>query len=402
MRTIKGPAVFLAQFATDAAPYDSLDGLAGWAAEKGFGGVQIPTWDTRLIDMEKAATSDAYCDEIKGMLADHGLEITDLASHIVGQLVAVHPAHDTLMDAFAPVAVQGNAVARRAWAVEHLRQCARASRRLGLDRHTTFSGSLCWPYLYPFPQWPEGLIDEGFTELAARWRPILDDFDEHGLDLCYEIHPTEDLHDGHSWEMFLDKVNGHARANIMYDPSHFVLQQLDYLAFIDHYHDRIRTFHVKDAEFRPDGKSGVYGGFQPWSKRAGRFRSPGDGQVDFRGIFSKLSTCGYDGWAVLEWECYIKNSEDGAREGARSSPSTSSACPTGRSTISRSRARTGRRTGRCWASTNARTRRSRRRAPPASRRGGRGARGRAPLRCHRGRGRSAAAGGCRRHGRRRS
>lgn len=317
MKTIQGPAVFLAQFAADEVPYNSLPSLAEWAAEKGFKGVQIPTWDTRLIDMKLAAESAAYCGELTGLLADHGLVLTEFASHITGQLVAVHPAHDRIMDSFAPETVRGNPDARRAWAEEQLRLAARASKRLGINRHVTFSGSLLWPYLYPYPQWPEGLIDEGFEELAARWRPILDDFDAHGVDIAYEIHPCEDIHDGYSWEAFLDKLGHHPRANIMYDPSHFVLQALDYLAFIDHYHDRIRAFHVKDAEFRPDGKSGAYGGYQPWSRRAGRFRSPGDGQVDFGTIFTKLSTYGFDGWATLEWECFIKNPEDGAREGAQ-------------------------------------------------------------------------------------
>ena len=316
MKTIKGPAVFLAQFAADQPPYNSLPMLAKWAAEKGFKGVQIPTWDARLIDMKQAAESNIYCDELKGVLADHELELTEFASHITGQLVAVHPAHDRIMDSFAPAQVHGNPAARRAWAEEQLAFAARASKRLGIDRHVTFSGSLLWPYLYPYPQWPEGLIDEGFEELAARWRPILDDFDAHGVDLCYEIHPCEDLHDGHSWEMFLDKVKAHPRAKIMYDPSHFVLQALDYLAFIDHYHERIGAFHVKDAEFRPDGKSGAYGGFQPWAKRAGRFRSPGDGQIDFGAIFSKMAQYDYPGWAVLEWECCLKHPQDGAREGA--------------------------------------------------------------------------------------
>jgi sugar phosphate isomerase/epimerase len=316
MQTIKGPAVFLAQFAADHAPYNTLPNLTAWAAAKGFKGVQIPTWDSRLIDLRQAAESDAYCDDLKGMLAGHGLVVTELASHITGQLIAVHPAHDRIMDGFAPAAVRGNPAARRAWAEEQLRLAARASARLGLVTHTTFTGSLAWPYLYPYPQWPEGLIDEAFTELATRWRPILDHFDAHGIDACFEIHPVEDTHDGHSWEMLLDKLDGHPRANIMFDPSHFVLQALDYLAFIDHYHDRIKAFHVKDAEFRPDGKSGAYGGFQPWARRAGRFRSPGDGQVDFGAIFTKLATHGFAGWATLEWECFIKNPEDGAREGA--------------------------------------------------------------------------------------
>jgi sugar phosphate isomerase/epimerase len=136
------------------------------------------------------------------------------------------------------------------------------------------------------------------------------------VDVCYEIHPGEDLHDGISYEMFLEKVNQHPRACLLYDPSHFVLQCLNYLDYIDNYHERIRMFHVKDAEFNPTGKQGVYGGYQGWIDRAGRFRSLGDGQVDFKSIFSKLAQYSYNGWAVLEWECCIKNAEDGAKEGA--------------------------------------------------------------------------------------
>jgi len=317
MRTIKGPGVFLAQFAADQAPYNSLPSLAGWAADKGFAGVQIPTWDTRLIDMRQAAESKAYCDDLKGILAERGLQVTELASHITGQLVAVHPAHDRIMDSFAPAEVHANPAARRAWAEQQLSFAARASRNLGIDRHVTFTGTLLWPYLYPYPQWPEGLIDEAFDELAKRWRPILDTFDRQGVDLCFDIHPCEDVHDGLTFEMFLERVGGHPRCNILYDPSHFVLQALDYLEFIDHYHERIRMFHVKDAEFRPNGKTGAYGGFQPWRNRAGRFRSLGDGQVDFGAIFTKLSTYDFDGWAVLEWECFLKHPEDGAAEGAR-------------------------------------------------------------------------------------
>ena len=317
MRTIKGPAVFLAQFARDEAPYDSLPGLAAWAKAKGFRGAQLPAWDARVIDIGKAAESQTYADEVKGLLAGQGLEVTELASHLQGQLVAAHPAFDHLADSVAAPEGRGNPKARQDWAAGQLLAAARASRRLGLDRHVTFSGSLLWPYLYPYPQWPDGLIEDGFDELARRWRPILDAFDAEGVDLCFEIHPSEDLHDGHSFEMFLERVGNHPRCAINYDPSHFVLQGLDYLAFIDHYHERIRAFHVKDAEFRPDGKGGAYGGYQPWTKRAGRFRSPGDGQVDFKAIFSKLTGYDFDGWAVLEWECCFKNSEDGAAEGAR-------------------------------------------------------------------------------------
>lgn len=316
MRTIKGPAIFLAQFADDKPPFNSLDRIAAWAAKLGYKGVQIPTWDGRLFDLEKAARSKTYCDEVRGTLAKHGVVPTELSTHLQGQLVAVHPAYDIAFDGFAPKSVQGKPKARQAWAVKQLKLAAKASANLGLQAHATFSGALAWPYLYPWPQRPAGLVETAFDELARRWRPILDAFDEAGVDLAYEIHPGEDLHDGASFEMFLDRVGNHRRCNILFDPSHFVLQQLDYLEYIDLYHARIKMFHVKDAEFNPTGRQGVYGGFQSWVNRAGRFRSLGDGQVDFSGIFSKLTQYGFSGWAVLEWECCIKSSEQGAAEGA--------------------------------------------------------------------------------------
>ncbi len=313
---MKGPAIFLAQFVGKEAPFNTLDGLCQWAAELGYKGVQVPTFERGLMDLELAAESQDYCDELKGRVAEAGLEISELSTHLQGQLVAVHPAYDDAMDAFAVPEMRGNPQARKAWAVEQLKLAARASRRLGLKAHATFSGALLWHTFYPWPQRPAGLVETGFAELGKRWLPILDAFDEAGVDCCFEIHPGEDLHDGASFERFLDAVDQHPRANMLYDPSHLILQQLDYLAFIDHYHDRIKAFHVKDAEFRPNGRSGVYGGYQGWVDRPGRFRSLGDGQIDFKGIFSKFAQYGYDGWAVLEWECCLKHPEDGAREGA--------------------------------------------------------------------------------------
>lgn len=316
MKTIKGPAIFLAQFAGDAPPFNSFDQICRWASDLGYKGVQIPSWDARLIDLKKASDSKDYCDEIKGVAASHGLEVTELSTHLQGQLVAVHPAYDTAFDGFAAPEVRGNPKAREEWAVDQVKRALRASKHLGIKAHATFSGALAWPYVYPWPQRPAGLVEAAFDELAKRWTPLLDYADENGVDVCYEIHPGEDLHDGVSYEMFLERVNNHARANLLYDPSHFVLQQLDYLDYIDIYRDRIRMFHVKDAEFNPSGRQGVYGGFQSWVNRAGRFRSPGDGQVDFGSIFSRLTANDFDGWAVLEWECALKHPEDGAREGA--------------------------------------------------------------------------------------
>jgi len=316
MKTIKGPGIFLAQFLGDKEPFNSLESICKWAKTLGYIGVQIPTWDARCIDLKKAAESKTYADEIKGIVNACGLEITELSTHLQGQLVAVHPAYNDLFDGFAPEQYRKNPTARQSWAVQQLKYAAAASKNLGLNAHASFSGALLWPTFYPWPQRPEGLVDTGFKELGKRWKPILDVFEDNGVDLCYEIHPGEDLHDGVSYERFLEEVNNHPRACLLYDPSHFVLQQLDYLTYIDHYHERIRAFHVKDAEFNPTGKQGVYGGYQSWINRAGRFRSLGDGQVDFKSIFSKLTQYDYGGWAVLEWECCIKHPEDGAKEGS--------------------------------------------------------------------------------------
>lgn len=316
MTTIQGPAIFLAQFMGDKAPFNSLKAICLWAESLGFKGVQIPGWDSRCIDLKQAAESKTYADEIKGIVNECGLEITELSTHLQGQLVAVHPAYDALFDGFAPENVRNNPKARTEWAVQQLLYAAKASQNLGLNAHATFSGALLWHTVYPWPQRPAGLVETGFKELAKRWTPILNEFDKYGVDLCYEIHPGEDLHDGISYELFLKEVNNHPRACLLYDPSHFVLQCLNYLEYIDIYHERIKMFHVKDAEFNPTGKQGVYGGYQSWINRAGRFRSLGDGQVDFKGIFSKLAAYDFKGWAVLEWECCLKHPEDGAKEGA--------------------------------------------------------------------------------------
>ncbi|CAH1666444.1 sugar phosphate isomerase/epimerase family protein [Chelatococcus asaccharovorans] len=316
MKTVKGPSIHLAQFSGVQPPFDQLETIAAWASRLGFRAVQIPAWDERLFDVRTAAESQTYCDEISGVLAGHGLVVSELTTHIFGQLVAVHPAYDVMCDAFTPEALRGNAAARSEWALERIKLAARASRRLGLTSMGTFSGSFLWPYVFPFPQRPEGLVEAAFDELARRWRPVLDACDEAGVDLCFELHPSEDLHDGTSFEVLLDRVGGHPRCRLLYDPSHFVLQQLKYLDFIDIYHDRIGMFHVKDAEFNPTGRQGMYGGYRSWIDRAGRFRSLGDGQVDFRSIFSKFAQYGFEGWATLEWECCLKDQEDGAREGA--------------------------------------------------------------------------------------
>ncbi len=254
MKSIKGPAIFLAQFAGSEAPFNTFDSICGWAANLGYEGVQIPAWDDRFIDLKKAADSVGYCQELIGTAKKNGVEITELATHLQGQLVAVNPVYDEAFDAFAAPKVRGNPKARQLWATEQVTLAAKASRNMGLNSHVTFAGALAWPFLYPWPPRPPGIIEAAFDELARRWKPILDAHDEQGVDVCFELHPGEDLFDGVTFERFLDRLKGHKRCCINYDPSHFRLQALDYVGFIDVYHERIKAFHVKDAEFRSSPK----------------------------------------------------------------------------------------------------------------------------------------------------
>ena len=162
MKTVKGPAIFLAQFAGDQQPFNKLETIAKWAAGLGFKGIQIPSWDQRLFNLKLAAESQDYCDQILGMLKGLGLELTELSTHLQGQLVAVHPAYDLQFDGFAAPEVAGNPKARQEWAVQQVLMGAKASRNLKLTAHATFSGALAWPYMYPWPQRPAGLVDEAF------------------------------------------------------------------------------------------------------------------------------------------------------------------------------------------------------------------------------------------------
>jgi sugar phosphate isomerase/epimerase len=314
MNTIKGPGIFLAQFLRDHEPYNNLENIGSWVASLGYKGVQIPTWDKRVIDLDKAAESRSYCEDLQASLDKLGLEVTELAAHLQGQVLAIHPAYETAFGAFYPSGLDD--AGRVEWATTELIKSVKASANMGLKAVPVLSGGLAWHMIYPWPQRPAGLIDMAFKELYRRWKPVLDAAARYDKTIAFELHPGSDIYDGATFEMFLGASNNHKAAAINYDPSHFLLQQLDYCEFIQLYGEHITAFHVKDAEFCPSGRVGVYGGYQSWAKRAGRFRSLGDGQVDFSRVFTLLTEAGYRGWAVLEWECCVKSPEQGAAQGA--------------------------------------------------------------------------------------
>ena len=260
MSQIKGPAIFLAPFIRDEPPYDNLENIGKWVAGLGYQAVQIPAWDSRVIDLDLAAESKDYCDDYQEKLRELGLVPTELAPFLQGQMLAVHPAYDVRFEAFHPPNVGGDTLVE--WAAGELKKSVRASSNLGLRNIPVLSGGFAWHMVYPWPQRPAGVIDEAFAELARRWRPILDMAQDHGCVLGYELHPGSDVYDGATLEMFLEHTDQHPAVGVNYDPSHFVLQQLDYLQFIQIYGDRISGFHVKDAEFCPTvvwGSTGASG-----------------------------------------------------------------------------------------------------------------------------------------------
>ncbi|MGK7393257.1 MAG: sugar phosphate isomerase/epimerase family protein [Candidatus Cyclobacteriaceae bacterium M3_2C_046] len=314
MKTIKGPGIFLAQFLRDQEPFNNLEGITSWVASLGYKGIQIPTWDSRVIDLDKAASSKDYCDEFKETVQKKGVDVIELASYLQGQVMAMNLAYEEMFQPFYPRAL--NDQQRVEWARQQLIKTIDASANLGTRNISVLSGGLAWHMVYPWPQRPDGIIDEAFKELAKRWMPVLQYATEKDITFGYELHPGSDVFDGATFESFLEATSNNPAVGITYDPSHFLLQQLDYLAFIDIYAAKINAFHVKDAEFRPNGRMGLYGGYKDWPYRPGRFRSIGDGQVDFKAIFTLLTEKDYNGWAILEWECCVKSPQQGAREAA--------------------------------------------------------------------------------------
>jgi sugar phosphate isomerase/epimerase len=242
MAGINGPAVFLAQFLRDTPPFNTLEDICKWFADLGYTGVQIPGWNRRVIDIDLAATSATYCDELRAKLAGLGLSVTEVPAYLAGQVLAIHPAYDTCFASFHPPGLRG--AARTEWAAGEVRKCIDASAKLGLRNVPVLSGGFAWHMVYPWPQRPPGLIDEAFKELARRWRPLLDYARDRGCVIGYELHPGSDIYDGATFETFLDhmpsrRTRCRARARR---------------------HERAGRFRsLGDGQVRPSGRVGVYG-----------------------------------------------------------------------------------------------------------------------------------------------
>ena len=286
MKTIKGPAHLpgavrrrrgAVQLAATASPNGPL--ASATRACRSRPGTR------RLFDLTKAATSKTYCDEVNGIAPKHGVAITELSTHLQGQLVAVHPAYDEAFDGFAPPrgARQPEGAAGLGGGADASGGAAPRSN-LGLDRARRPSPARSpGPILYPWPQRPAGLIETAFDELARRWRPILDAFDEAGVDVCYETPSGRGpVRRRHLRDVPRARRTTTRAATSTTTPRTSCCSSSTISTFIDIYHERIKAFHVKDAEFNPTGRQGVYSRLPALGeprrplplarRRAGRFR----------------------------------------------------------------------------------------------------------------------------------
>lgn len=317
---LKGPGVFLAQ-GWGKPGWQTLEESARTAASLGYRGLQCHLWNGGPIDLELAAASTAYCDKLQDVATKAGCPIVELANHCDWQLVRCAPAYLKLHQWPAPKSIHGNAVALAAWGQQRAKLSVAAAKNFGFSRVGGFSGSSIFHLVYPWPQRPKGLVEAAYHALSKAWMPVFDFADQLDVDVCFELHPGEDLMCGGTFNAFLPYVKNHPRCNILMDLSHMVLagmKMTQMLGFITANAGRIKMAHIKDGEFVPTPEGGVYSSYYPWNKRQGRFRSLGDGQIDYAAVIALLQSLGLDLWAILEWEdCAGKGWNQGVREGAK-------------------------------------------------------------------------------------
>ena len=290
-----------------------LGELAPKARGFGFDGLELACWGDHL-DVDRAATDQAYCDARTALLAAHDLGCWAISHHLAGQLVC--DLNDARSDAFAPAATHGNPDAKREWAVETMKNTARAARNLGVPVVCGFTGSSIWHLLYSFPPVTPEMIDAGYRQFAELWHPILDVFDECGVRFALEVHPTEiafDIVSAHGGREALDRREAFG---FNFDPSHLQWQGMEPARFIDEFPDRIYHVHMKDAAVTLDGRTGLLSSHLPFGvpERGWDFRSVGRGDVDFEAIIRALNRVGYGGPLSVEWEDSGMDREHGARE----------------------------------------------------------------------------------------
>ena len=293
-----------------------LETIAQKASEWGYDGIELACWGDHF-NVQKALNEDGYCQGRHDLLAKYGLKCWAISNHLTGQLVL--DLLDDRTDDWVPASVKGNSEKKRDWAIEEMKDTARAAAKMGLKVVNGFTGSSIWHLLYSFPPVSDATIQAGFDLLAERWNPILDVFGEVGVKFALEVHPTEIAFDLYSAQTALEAMKHRPEFGFNFDPSHLIWQFVDPVAFIRAFSERIYHVHVKDAARTLDGKTGILGSHLNFGdiRRGWDFRSPGRGQVDFEEIARALNTIGYEGPLSVEWEDPGMDREFGAAEAAR-------------------------------------------------------------------------------------
>ncbi len=291
-----------------------LEVLAEKASAWGYDGLELACWGDHM-DVDKAAVDQDYCKQQLDILNKNGLKLFAISNHLAGQLVC-DPNNDERSDAFAPEDCAGNAEKKRAWAVEAMKNSARAARNLGIDIVNGFTGSSIWHMLYSFPPVSPKMIDEGFKYFAEMWNPILDVYDECGVKFALEVHPTEIAFDIFTTKKAIEAIDGRKAFGFNFDPSHLLWQMIDPAMFIYEFSDRIYHVHMKDAALQLNGKSGILSSHLDFGHkdRGWDFRSLGHGDVNFEEIIRALNHIGYSGPLSVEWEDSGMEREHGVKE----------------------------------------------------------------------------------------
>ena len=291
-----------------------LESLAEKASRWGYDGLELICLGDHL-DPERAALDEGYARGRLALLERHHLKLFAINNAIAGQLVC-DPNNDPRSDKFAPASCAGNPEKKRAWAVESMKNTARAARNLGLKTVIGFTGSSIWHLLYSFPPVPDEMIEEGFRHFAEQWNPILDVFDECGVRFALEVHPTEIAYDIPTARRALRALGGRPTFGFNFDPSHLHWQLVDPVLFLREFSDRIFHVHMKDAALQLDGRGSILGSHLNFGHpdRSWDFRSLGRGGVKFEEIIRTLNHIGYGGPLSVEWEDSGMERERGARE----------------------------------------------------------------------------------------
>ena len=292
----------------------SIETICRKAKDFGYDGLELCCWGDHM-EIDKAGQD--YCDQRKALLDQHGLKLYAISTHLVGQCVSdnIDQRHRSIVPDY--IWGDGDPEGVRQRAAAEIIKTAKAAKMLGLDTVVGFTGSPIWHLIYSFPPVSQEMIDQGYTDFARRWIPILDEFQKIGVKFALEAHPTEIAFDIHTAHLTLKALNYHPAFGFNFDPSHFGYQGVDYVRFIYEFSDRIFHVHMKDAYWSEVPMSvGVFGGHMTFgdNRRYWNFRSLGRGSINFENIIRALNDIGYKGPLSVEWEDSGMNREAGAAE----------------------------------------------------------------------------------------